>query len=232
LLWIISHPDEVTAVECDGYDRVLVASEVFARELESRVDVPVEVMYQATDPDRFAPAPDPELAVEVLFVGNSRHQDRMAVRAALEIGAPLTVYGQDWHDRLPSGVLAAEHFPNEKLGALYSSAGVTLNDHWPEMAAHGFISNRVFDIIASGGVVFTDPVEGLDGIFGGLVPTFGTPGELSELLEEWVDNREIFQSRMAEARNLVLEQHTFNARAARILAIVDELEWKPVESGF
>ena len=40
VLWIISHPDEVSVVECERFDMVMVASEPFARMLRDKVDVP------------------------------------------------------------------------------------------------------------------------------------------------------------------------------------------------
>jgi spore maturation protein CgeB len=184
-------------------------------------------MLQATDPRRFQPEPDPDLAVEVLFAGNSRGQRRIAVDSAIEIGAPIRVYGHGWEGTIPESYLAGGHFPNERLSALYSSAGVTLNDHWPEMMRHGFVSNRVFDIIAAGGLVFTDPVAGLDQVFGGLVPTFDSSDELRLLLEDWRGNQEDYSSRMSRARKIVLQEHTFEARASRIMEIIDELDWEP-----
>jgi hypothetical protein len=230
LLWVISHPDEVTPEECEGYDMVLVASEVFASQLRERVTVPVEVMYQATDSNRFFPDPDSSYATELLFVGNSRGTERIAVQSALEIGAPIKVYGQDWADTLGPDVLQADHFPNERLRTLYSSAGVTLNDHWPEMAELGFISNRVFDIVAAGGVVFTDPVAGLEEVFGDLIPIFRSPAELRGLLEDWRNHPNAYTDRMAAARDIVLREHTFDARAARLTELIRELGWKPATS--
>jgi spore maturation protein CgeB len=205
----------------------LVASEAFAAQLRERITVPVEVMYQATDPSRFFPDPDPGLATDLLFVGNSRGTERVAVRSALEVGAPLKVYGQDWEDTLGPDVLQADHFPNERLRTLYSSAGVTLNDHWPEMAEHGFISNRIFDIVAAGGVVFTDHVAGLGNVFGDLIPVFQSPEELRGLLEDRHQNPGLYANRMAEARKIVLADHTFAARARRLMELVDQLGWEP-----
>ncbi len=227
LLWIISHPDEVTPEECNGYDKVLVASHEYAEKLRGQVAVPVEVMLQATDPIRFQPDPDPDLAVELLFAGNSRRQRRLAVDSAIEIGAPVRVYGHDWEDLIPEQYLAGGYFPNERLGALYSSAAVTLNDHWPEMRRQGFVSNRVFDIIASGGLVFSDPVAGVDQVFGDLIPTFTDGESLRALLADWRANRDGYNRRMEQARAIVLAHHTFAARATRIMEIIAELGWEP-----
>jgi GT2 family glycosyltransferase/spore maturation protein CgeB len=223
ILWVISHPDQVTPEECETYDMVLVASARFAEELSGRVSVPVEVMYQATDPARFAPNPDPALASRTLFVGNTRGQRRSAVDAAIEAGIPVTVYGEGWDDLTPPAVHAASHFPNDRLATLYSSADVVLNDHWPDMARLGFVSNRIFDVIASGGTLFTDPVSGLTELFGDLVPVFDSAETLASLLAEREAHPEVFDERMRQARGIVLAEHTFDARASRILEILGGL---------
>ena len=58
-------------------------------------------------------------------------------------------------------VVAGRHVPNDELGALYASAGVVLSDHWADMRELGFVSNRTFDVLASGGRLFSDDVPGL-----------------------------------------------------------------------
>jgi spore maturation protein CgeB len=92
------------------------------------------------------------------------------------------------------------------------------------MARHGFISNRVFDVIAAGGVVFTDPVAGIDEVFAGLVPTFASASDLRRLLDQLDSHPESFAADMAEARRVVLAEHTFAARARRILEIIRSIE--------
>jgi len=224
VLWVISHPEDVTPRECDGYDLVLVASRRFAESLREQVSVPVEVMYQATDPARFTPtAADPDLATNVLFVGNSRGQRRMAVDAAIEVGADLTVYGTGWDGVIPHSVVAGEHFPNDRLSSLYAAARVVLNDHWPDMSRLGFISNRLFDAVASGAVVFTDPVAGLEEVFDDLIPVFSSPEELRALLDDQRQHPNEYTARMSEARNVVLSHHTFDQRASRFAELVDRL---------
>ncbi|MDJ0663498.1 MAG: glycosyltransferase [Acidimicrobiia bacterium] len=224
ILWIISHPEQVSETECEAYDLVLVASEPYADELRSRVAVPVEVMHQAARPDPSPPEPDAEIVTEVLFVGNTRGRPRRAIEHALAINAPLRVYGQGWDGILPESYWAGEHFPNERLGALYASAGVNLNDHWPDMARLGFISNRVFDIVAAGGIVFTDPVAGLETVFGDLIPTFDSAEQLQDLLDRLHDDRDGFAVRMQRAQDIVLQDHTFAARARRIMELIEEIE--------
>lgn len=62
----------------------------------------------------------------------------------------------DWHGLVPDEYIKGEYFPNESLAELYASATVVLNDHRPDMAAKGFMSNRVFDVLASGAALVTD----------------------------------------------------------------------------
>lgn len=219
VLWIISHPEDVTPDECNRFDMVMVASEMFAAELETKVNVPVATLLQATDPLRFHPlARDPELATEVLFVGNSRGQNRPLVTAAIEAGVGLTIYGSGWEGRVPPGVVKGEYFPNDRLAELYSSAQVVLNDHWPDMARHGFISNRIFDALACGARVVSDPVPGLDnllrGAWGTALLSVADPSALEAALKRpaAVEPHPFHQH--------VAEFHSFEARADRFIELI------------
>ena len=230
VLWIISHPDDVTPEECSRFDLVFVASESFARELREMVQVPVHVLLQATDPDRFHPVePNPELATEVLFVGNSRRQQRPIVQAAIAAGLPLAIYGSDWEGLVPSEYVRDEFFPNERLAELYASAKVVLNDHWPDMAAKGFISNRVFDILASGAALITD--------------VGFPPGEEGQLPIHIFDPSVDFGHTMADATatprdqrlavaHQVAERHSFDRRAADFIEVLSEIKKQRVYPSF
>src|SRR5690606_11166718 len=75
VLWVISHPERVTAAMAEGFDLVLVASEPFAEKLAATVSVPVRPFLQATNTHLFRPR-DVERDIPVLFVGNSRRRER------------------------------------------------------------------------------------------------------------------------------------------------------------
>ena len=52
----------------------------------------------------------------------------------------LAVFGRHWTpDLLDPRFLRGEHVPNAELAAYYSAASIVLNDHWPDMAANGFL---------------------------------------------------------------------------------------------
>ena len=93
-----------------------------------------------------------------------------------------------------------------------------LNDHWPDMAELGFLSNRLFDAVASGARVITDEVAGLRTVFGDSVQVARTPGELVDLVTA-PDLDAVFgddEQRRKQAQ-LIAERHSFAARAKVLL---------------
>lgn len=223
LLWVISHPDQVTPAEVAGFDRAFAASIGWSRSMSARAGVPVETLLQCTDPGRFSPAAAAavEVAAEpVLFVGNSRRVRRPIVDSALAVGADLAVWGGGWSELLPPGVVRGVRVPNSELAAHYRRAGVVLNDHWDDMRTEGFLSNRLFDVVAAGGRVISDHVEGVETVFDGSVRTFDRRADLERLLR--TDPDELFPddaARLAAAARMAAE-HSFDARAARLLTVV------------
>lgn len=214
ILWIISHPDEVTVDECDDYDVVFVASELLADRLRGATTAEVVYLPQATDARRFRPtAPDPALAHDVLFVGNSRNTQRHGVAWAAAVELPLTVYGSGWEGRIPPALVRDTYYPNEDLGRLYASAKVVLNDHWPDMARMGFVSNRVFDVLGAGGVVVSDPVPGMEELFGDLVPTYSSAAELDDLVTSLLADEPRRREIGRRGAALVADHHTMDQRA-------------------
>jgi O-antigen biosynthesis protein len=219
LLWVISHPDMVTAEEVRGYDRAFAASVPWARQVSLTWGVRVDPLLQATDPAIFNPkAAEPDTGAELLFVGNSRRVLRPLVRDAMEAGLPLTVYGADWGGLLPDAVVAGGFTPNEQLGGQYRAAGVVLNDHWEDMRVSGFLSNRLFDAVASGARVVSDDVAGLSEVFGDTVKVARSATELAALVTG--DREAVFAGeteRLAAAAR-VAQKHSFSARAAELMA--------------
>lgn len=221
IAWVISHPGDVTPEELRGYDRVAAASLSWADRVSHGWGIPVEPLLQATDPALFHPHEGLEdTGHGVLFVGNSRRVLRPVVRDALAAGLPLAVYGDLWDGLLPDGVVVARSIPNTELSAAYAAAGVVLNDHWDDMREHGFLSNRLFDAVASGARVISDDVSGLAGLFGDSVRTYRDPEDLVLL----AGDREIFgdaAARRATAER-VRREHSFAARAEALVRMAHQ----------
>jgi GT2 family glycosyltransferase/spore maturation protein CgeB len=224
ILWLISHPDDVTFAELAEYDHVFVASEPLAKRLGRRLGPKVSALLQCTDPAVFREPAEAEKAHNrLLFVGNSRgHQRQILEWAVARNLEGLAVYGSGWTGILPPAVISGEHIPNDELYRYYGGAGVVLNDHWPDMAAEGIISNRIFDAAACGAAIITDPAEGLREVFGDAVTVCESKLQLKALVDK-LTNAKDRRKKVGRLRRLVLENHTFDHRAARILDVVQRL---------
>ena len=217
LLWVISHPDEVSAAEAAGYDAVFAASPRWAAERSAQWGVPVEPLLQCTDrnlfgPDRTFTEPEP-----VVFIGNARRgATRPVVDWAVQAGADVRLYGTGWEDTPHAARVVARSVPNAEVGAHYAGAGIVLNDHWADMRRTGFLSNRLFDAVASGARVLSDPVEGMD-LFEGCVVTCDSAGQVGDLLSADPDLVWPSAARRREVAERIRAGHSFDARAAVLL---------------
>ena len=233
VLWNISHPEKLTAAECERYDLVFVASKRWARSLEEHTSTPIHTLEQATDPDLFYPDYEPEHGHDLVFVGNSRKVRRRILGDLLSSprssgvspgygpgvspGYDLAVWGRDWEGLIDKRYVVGEYLPNTEVRKAYSSAAIVLNDHWDDMREYGFISNRVYDALACGALVISDRMEELDQEFGEAVVTYESPEQLEELVDYYLSHPQERQHRAERGRELVLENHTFERRISTLL---------------
>ncbi|OAB86243.1 hypothetical protein AWH69_15235 [Janibacter melonis] len=214
VLWVISHPHDVEQSELAESDVVFAAAERWMP-----WGMSITPLLQCTDPTRFYPPVSPvqhPAANRLLFVGNAREGGRKIVSDCMQLGYEPLVYGAGWQDHLPSQMVGGHYLPNEHLRFAYSAARYVLNDHWEDMAAAGFISNRLFDVTASGGVCVSDAVAASTDLFGEAVQTYTTLNSLRAALEAApppaVDVRRI----AAQVR----DDHTFTRRANELVGAV------------
>jgi glycosyltransferase involved in cell wall biosynthesis len=218
VIWVISHPEDIEAPECDEADLVLVASARFAESLRRRTHTPVEVMLQATDVTRFHPVPvDPRHAHDVAIVAKSRNVFRPAVADALAAGVRPAIYGSGWEPFVDPALVVCEYVANEELATVYSSVGVLLNDHWQTMRAEGFVSNRLFDALACGTPVISEDLPEIAELFDGAVLTYHDADELRALIASTLAGPVGARERAARGGELVRHHHTFDHRAEQFL---------------
>lgn len=221
LLWIISHPDEIGADEVAGFDLVYAASTSWAHTASERFGSEVRVLLQCTDARRFQPS-GLARSSDLVFVGTARGIARPSVVEPVRAGRPVRVYGPDWRGYIPGSAIAGTHIPNDTLPALYESAGAVLNDHWPAMRREGFVSNRLFDVVAAGGRAISDDVSGIAELFGGAVRTYREIPELLALTDAPLDPKFCDDGELAQISQRIRDQHSFDARARALLADVLE----------
>ncbi|MBV5336134.1 glycosyltransferase, partial [bacterium] len=199
LIWLISHPDDVSVSELKSYDHIFVASH----------------------PALFHPDNDAEEEVpDVLFVGNSRGVRRQVIDDSLQAGLPVGVYGGGWDGLVPADWLRDAYIPNEALHRYYCNAKVLLNDHWPDMKREGFVSNRIFDAGACGAAIISDDVMGLRDIFSDNVTTYDGVEDLRNKVDSLLADDVARRAMGERLRRSVLERHTFDHRIRDILTTV------------
>ena len=183
VLWVISHPDDVPAEEVHGFDLVFAASEPWARRMSTISGRPVAAMLQATDVRlRDVRSPVGTERRPVFVGGTNPRRPRQVVLDAVAAGVDLDVHGIGWAETPAEPYWRSEYVANEDLMSLYRSHGIVLADHWGDMAREGFLANRLFDAVASGVRVVSDPVPGL-GVFEGAVQAYSSLEELNDALQ-------------------------------------------------
>lgn len=219
VLWIISHPDAVSPDELVAFDLVYAASESWAAMLSARTGRPVHTLLQATDGTRLTDLAGPlGDGSRPVFVGGAQ-RPRQIVRDALDAGVPLQVHGPGWAGKIPDAARGMRYLPNDRLAQTYRSSGLVLADHWPDMARTGFLANRLFDAVAAGARVVSDPVPGLE-IFEGAVQAYRSPQDLAELCSPAGRERFPDDDTMRRIAQRVADGHTFDHRAATLVADV------------
>lgn len=221
ILWIISHPEDVTEEEIRSYDLVYASSSQWAKRMSERSGVVVRTLLQATDLRSFhLPKPDQENRFRpTTFVGaNTRNRQRLVIADALTSGIDLRIIGHGWDRVVEPTMHEAEAIANADLANFYRSSKRVLADHWADMAEQGFIQNRIFDAVACGTPVISDKVVGLEGVFGSMVQTYDSLDELRWLCSPDGETKfGSYESRIEQAL-AVIADHSFDARAKRLTA--------------
>jgi glycosyltransferase involved in cell wall biosynthesis len=224
VMWMISHPDKVANEELDGFDRVFVASTSWAHELARTCRRPVEPLLQCTDPGRFNPgAYDPAKRRKALFVANSRKVMRPVVAQAVDESVEIDIFGEMWDGLAPPEWIKGDNIPNVELPRHYASADIVLNDHWPSMKDAGFMSNRIFDVLACGGSLVTDSVAGMPPEIENACQFFDRDKSLAALIASAPQRTGRLGKGAKTVAEMVHRKHSFDARAETILARLADL---------
>ena len=172
---------------------------------------------QFTNPERFRPAKTDEgKHNEVLFVGSDHSGfGRKCVDYAVLAESNLSVYGKFWEKSLSPEYLKGKFINNDVLYQYYGNADIVLNDHREDMRHYGFISNRIYDVTATGGFVFTDYLPEIEEIYGDSIATYKDFYDFKEKLDFYLKHPEIRKEMAEKAQKITLEKFT-NVKVARI----------------
>ncbi len=223
VLWVISHPDDVTDRELAAHDLVVVASVDHAATLSTRVATPVHPLLQAADLRRFRPpGPVPSAATTgIVVVANARWPYRRGPRWLDEGGWPYTLHGANWGGRPEERHWTGGLVANDDLADVYAQADVVVADQYGEMSRLGFVANRLFDVAAAGGFAITDAAPGVAEVFGDDVPTYDSAAELDHLLRHFLARPRDRAHHAHRAMLTVRRHHGFDHRVRDLLALLD-----------
>lgn len=222
ILWILSHPEAISRDELFGFDQVFAASVPWARTASERFGMEVRPLLQATDTTRFRLPEMPVPGRPTTFVGSVHPgRRRKIVEDALMGNVPIRVIGTGWE--LPRDVHEADFVENDRLPAIYQASHRVLADHWKGMADEGFIQNRLFDAVACGARVITDPVLGLREVFGSAVQSYCNIEELHALCSTAADSLFGTADEIRAQARAVAQEHSFDRRAEELIRAVESL---------
>ena len=137
---------------------------------------------------------------------------------AVEADIGLAVHGHGWSGTPAGPLVVGTAVANADLPTLYRAHGLVLADHWPDMAANGFVANRVFDAVAAGARVVSDDVTGIEDLFGGAVRVYRSVADLRELCGPAGRERFPADDELARISERVRAEHSFDRRAEELLA--------------
>jgi spore maturation protein CgeB len=89
------------------------------------------------------------------------------------------------------------------------------------MRAWGFVSNRLFDVLACGTPVISDHLPEIDELFGGAVATYSSPADLGNQIRAALADPATAREVATGGRAIVLAQHTFDHRAHQLLSLLE-----------
>ncbi|MCG9479557.1 MAG: glycosyltransferase [Actinomycetia bacterium] len=202
IIWIYSHPDLIDKKILEKYDKLFCLSSSFINKI-NRMGFESNLLIGATGKKPIKR----KIKYDVIFIGNTKsiQGGRKIVRDLGEICYNFKVWGRGWKDILPPKYYGGQYFDNQKLNELYASSLITLNDHHEDMRKEGFVSVRIFDILASGGFCISDKNSGIEEIFEGAVPQYESPKHLRELIKYYLNNPEKRSKLMEKGRKIALK---------------------------
>ena len=222
VLWVISHPDDVTIDELQSFDLVFAASDKWSRQMTAKSGRPVRVLRQAVDTRQLPSVDTPtgDGSRPVFVGGKYGDRRRQVVFDAMQAGIDFEVHGPGWEGLIPAPVLRSSYVPNHEVTAVYRSRGLVLADHWDDMAREGFIANRIFDAVGAGARVISDAVPGIEESFEGAVQVYRSVEELGYLCSP--EGRERFPTpeTLATIAKRVREEESFLSRAQVLVEAV------------
>ena len=96
-----------------------------------------------------------------------------------------------------------------------------VNDHHEDMRREGFINPRIPDVLASGSLVISDHVTGMEDIFEDSIPVYRSPDELRSLVKKYLcDNAA--QKKLIERGRQIAVKFSYSKAAVTIVKHIED----------
>ena len=206
------------------FDAVIVSSKLLYEKVKDRIKVPLYYIPQFSNVNKFYPEYTKDFKTKALFVGHP-HFYRVTPRLALNNNLPVTIFGEGWMS--DGKQVFGYDIPHDILHKYYTSADIVLNDTMPGMREFGFISNRIYDVSASGGFVISDYSKAIEEIFGDSIPMWKTEKEFVELVNYYLNHPDEKKEKIEKAKKITLENYTCDKSAQKLVTVLKNIENKP-----
>ncbi len=226
--WFYSHPEMMSLEVAGSYDIVFTKSKAWAEVLGEELR---SVVHLIGCGHCVLPPGDRSIIHDIVFVANAKVPGSRYGRRIIDDldpesnGFNLELYGLKWQ-HYPSArpYHKGPEWPNLELNELYGRAKITLADCHPLMAEQGFVPQRIYDAVRSGGLCISSHIVDLRTIFKEVVVTYKSPEDLQDKVRYYLNNEKARQKKIEKGLELTKE-HTYLNRAKRILQEVNGL-WK------
>jgi len=219
LYWAISKG--LRPINLQAADHVFVASQQLLTTLQAEHgDHGFSLLPQAFDADHMHPRKETH-GEGLAFVGRARGGfDREAVAHAAAFadstGEAFALHGPGWKRSAFAAHHVSDYVPNTELSDAYGAADIVLNDSTPVMRGAGFLSNRIFDILATGAVPVTDDVGWMPEDIAPYVYTFEDAQSFEAAVKAAQSETKAKRKKRLTFAKAIRDTHSFDARAKEI----------------
>ncbi|MBQ2886689.1 MAG: glycosyltransferase [Alphaproteobacteria bacterium] len=200
------------------FDLVAVASPTYQKEID-KLGIKTIFTPQFTNPEKFFYEFDENKSFDILFVGRPGYE-RISALWAIESGFDVALFGDGWQDKVDEKYFKGSYIDNNELHKYYASAKIVLNDTRNDMKKAGFISNRVFDVTASGGFLISDYMPEIEKFYGDSIPMFKTKEELKHLIDYYLSHPNERKEKALKAQQITLSNFTNEVIAKKMIDTV------------
>lgn len=173
----------------------------------------------------------PELAADLAFIGTA-YQSRIGFFEGLDLDGLDVLLAGNWQQLADDSPLRRfvvgnpdDCLDNHRTADIYRSAKVGLNLYRREaeradLSTGWAMGPREVEMAACGGFFVRDPRPEGDAMFP-MLPTFGSPGEASDLIRWWLNHPSDREAAACKAREAIADR-TFDNAVAALLRLINK----------